>query len=229
MIRAERISKSFQDAGKRIELLSELSFTIAAGQTIALMGQSGAGKSTLLHLIGGFERLDSGEIYLADRPISQLSDREISVLRRQHLGMVFQQFNLIPSLSARDNISFVRRLKGMPAEDDYSRQLIEVFRLQQRLDHYPAQLSGGEQQRVAIARALAARPSLLLADEPTGNLDEHTAQQVMQQLMDAVALNSSTLLLVTHSRRTASYLSETWHLQNAELEQGAILQEDAPC
>ncbi len=217
MIQVANISKSYHDANREIQVFANLSFTIDVGQTVALMGQSGAGKSTLLHLLGGFDRVDAGDIDVNQCRISKMSDTELSVFRRKHLGMVFQQFNLIPSLNALDNITFTRRLNGMPAEDEHTRQLIAVLGLDDRLHHYPAQLSGGEQQRVAIARALASRPDLILADEPTGNLDEETAAGVMQQLMQAVTLDRSTLLLVTHSQATAAHLGAIWRLEKGRL------------
>lgn len=218
MISASQIRKTYTDASNTITVFDDLSFTVKAGETIALMGESGAGKSTLLHLLGGFDQPDSGTISIDGHTITDMTDGPLSRFRRQHLGMIFQQYNLIPSLCARDNISFVRRLNGLYAEDEFTRELISVLKLEQRLDHYPAQLSGGEQQRVAIARALASRPSMILADEPTGNLDERTANQVMEQLMQAVALHNSTLLLVTHSAQTADYLNSTWHLEQGQLQ-----------
>ena len=218
MISASQIRKTYTDASNTITIFDDLSFTVKAGETIALMGESGAGKSTLLHLLGGFDQPDSGTISIDGNTITGMADGPLSRFRRQHLGMIFQQYNLIPSLCARDNISFVRRLNGLYAEDEFTRELISVLKLEQRLDHYPAQLSGGEQQRVAIARALASRPSMILADEPTGNLDERTANQVMEQLMQAVALHNSTLLLVTHSAQTADYLNSTWHLEQGQLQ-----------
>jgi putative ABC transport system ATP-binding protein len=171
----------------------------------------------LLHLLGGFDTISSGEIIINNCNISTMNDAELGKFRRTQLGMIFQQYNLIPSLSALDNITFVRRLNGLPAMDEDTEQLIDVLRLRNRLSHYPAQLSGGEQQRVAIARALAAKPSLILADEPTGNLDEETAAQVMTLLIKAVELNNVTLLLVTHSQTTAAYLQQTWRLEKGQL------------
>ena len=175
MIEVSNIRKQYRDAGKCIRVFDQLSFTLGRGQSAALMGQSGAGKSTLLHLLGGFDRVDAGSILINDNNIADYNDSALSRFRRKHLGMVFQQFNLIESLTALDNISFVRRLNGLTPLDAYTRQLITILDLGDRLGHLPSQLSGGEQQRVAIARALASRPSVLLADEPTGNLDEETA------------------------------------------------------
>ncbi len=217
MIQVEKISKSYLDVDKEVVVFKDLSFQIEAGKTVALMGQSGAGKSTLLHLLGGFDVVDGGEILVDDQRITGMNDAELSVFRRLHLGMIFQQFNLIPSLKARDNISFVRRLNGLPAEDDFTQQLVEVMGLTRRLAHYPRQLSIGEQQRVAIARALAAKPKFILADEPTGNLDEETAAHVMELLIKAVELDDVTLLLVTHSQATADYLQTTWRLEKGRL------------
>ncbi|MFT4925304.1 MAG: putative ABC transport system ATP-binding protein [Phenylobacterium sp.] len=224
MISASNISKTYQDVGKQVTVFDNLSFTINAGETIALMGQSGAGKSTLLHLLGGFDTVSSGEICIDNTPITRMNDSELSVFRRTRLGMIFQQYNLIPSLTALQNITFVRRLNGLPASDDFTQQLIKVLGLEQRLSHYPAQLSGGEQQRVAIARALAAKPSVLLADEPTGNLDEETAAQVMNLLLKAVELDHVTMVLVTHSQTTANYLQRVWQLKQGQLKQGQLKQ-----
>lgn len=217
MIEVDNISKKFKDADRTIQVFDQLSFTLNKGKTVALMGQSGAGKSTLLHVLGGFDQVDSGRVSIDELCLTTMNDAELSQFRRSHLGMVFQQFNLIDSLSALDNITFVRRLNGLDAVDSYTQQIIEALQLQDRLNHFPHQLSGGEQQRVAIARALAARPSVLLADEPTGNLDETTAALVMSQLMDVVAFCQATLFLVTHSPITAGYLQEVWHLEQGKL------------
>lgn len=224
MIVASKLSKNYHDGQRDITVFNDLSFTINSGQTIALMGQSGSGKSTLLHILGGFDNCDSGSVTINNQNIFTMNDSQLSQFRRLNLGMIFQQFNLIPSLSAADNISFVRRLNGLPAQDEFSRELTNVLGLSERLTHYPAQLSGGEQQRVAIARALACRPKVILADEPTGNLDEQTAATVMELLVKAVALDNVTLLLVTHSPTTASYLSDTWQLSKGKLAQGNLTQ-----
>jgi putative ABC transport system ATP-binding protein len=217
LLKVTGLSKQFIDIDKKIAVLQDIDLSIEAGQSIALTGQSGSGKSTLLHLLGGFERADSGSIRFFDSELTTMSDRQLCCFRRRHLGMIFQQFNLIPSLNALDNITFVRRLNGLPAEDSYTRQLISLLELQARLKHYPQQLSGGEQQRVAIARAMASRPAFLMADEPTGSLDEQTADQVMKQLMQAVAEFNTSLLLVTHSAKTAGYLHYQWQLAQGKL------------
>lgn len=217
MIEVANISKQYSDAGKKIRVLDQLSFTLTEGSSVALMGQSGAGKSTLLHVLGGFDQVDSGQITIADKCLTGMNDNALSRFRRQHLGMVFQHYNLIDSLTAVDNITFVRRLNGLSALDNDTRHLIDLLGLSDRLQHLPHQLSGGEQQRVAIARALAAKPSVLLADEPTGNLDEDTAALVMKQLADVATMSGTTLFLVTHSAVTASYLQQIWLLEKGRL------------
>ena len=217
MIKASKLRKSYVDGSRQITVIDGLDLTIEAGQTVALMGQSGSGKSTLLHLLGGFDSTDEGQIVIGDTDITDLDDAALSTFRRRQLGMIFQQYNLIPSLTAKDNLTFVRRLNGLPAMDTDTERLIEVLGLADRLDHFPAQLSGGEQQRVAIGRALAAKPSVILADEPTGNLDEQTAKRVMDLLVEAVALNQVTMLMVTHSPTTAEHLQQVWHLENGAL------------
>ena len=217
MIIANQLSKRYNDGQRDISVFDDLSFSIDAGQTIALMGQSGSGKSTLLHILGGFDNADDGSVKINNHNISTMNDSQLSEFRRLNLGMIFQQFNLIPSLNALDNISFVRRLNGLPEQDDFCLELIDVLGLSNRLTHFPAQLSGGEQQRVAIARAIATKPQVLLADEPTGNLDEQTAANVMELLVKAVGLDNITLLLVTHSQATASYLQNTWQLSQGKL------------
>lgn len=229
MIKVQQLSKIYQDVDRQVTVFDHLDFTLDAGQTVALMGQSGSGKSTLLHLLGGFDNASSGSIIINDHNITTMNDAQLSVFRRTELGMIFQQYNLIPSLSALDNITFVRRLNGLPAIDEATEQLIDVLGLRQRLSHYPAQLSGGEQQRVAIARALAAQPSLILADEPTGNLDEHTAADVMALLVEAVKLHGVTLLLVTHSKTTADYLQHIWLLKQGKLVQNTPKQGNPQC
>jgi putative ABC transport system ATP-binding protein len=217
MISAKNISKTYQDVDRQVNVFNTLNFAINAGQTIALMGQSGSGKSTLLHLLGGFDTVSTGEITINSNNITAMNDAQLSLFRRTQLGMIFQQYNLIPSLNALDNITFVRRLNGLPATDSDTEQLIDVLGLRDRLSHYPAELYGGEQQLVAIARALAAKPAFILADEPTGNLDEETAAQVMTLFLKAVELNNVTMLLVTHSQTTAAYLQQIWRLEKGQL------------
>src|SRR5436305_3281966 len=205
MLSIRKLSKSYRSAGEQVAVLRGVDLTVSAGESVALTGESGSGKSTLLHLIAGLDQADSGEIRLEDTLMSALPDAGRAALRRDRLGLVFQQFNLVPSLDVADNLAFQSRIAGRhdPAWDD---ELVERLGLGGLLKRYPEQLSGGQQQRVAIGRALAARPLLLLADEPTGNLDEATADDVLALARDLVERTGCAFLMVTHSTRLAATL-----------------------
>ncbi len=220
MLSLQHATKSYRDGHQEIPVLRQLSFSMQPGETVALMGESGAGKSTLLHICAGFESLDSGRVLVRQQDLQTLNDVRLSRFRRRYLGVVFQQYNLIPTLTVGDNISFIRRLNRLSGDPEYLATIINTLQLTPLLHQYPETLSGGEQQRVAIARALSHRPALLLADEPTGNLDETNSQRVMQLLIQLVRQHRMTLLLVTHSPQVASYLSRTVHLQHGQIEDG---------
>jgi putative ABC transport system ATP-binding protein len=205
------LTKSYRAAGEEIAVLRGVNLAVRAGESVALTGESGSGKSTLLHLIAGLDAADGGEIRLDNALVSELSDAGRAELRRDRLGLVFQQFNLIPSLSVEDNLVFQARIAGRH-DPDWHRELVERLGLSNFLKRYPEQLSGGQQQRVAIGRALATRPLLLLADEPTGNLDEDTADEVLALARDLVARSGCGFLMVTHSARLAATLDRQVNL-----------------
>jgi putative ABC transport system ATP-binding protein len=205
------LTKAYRSAGEAVEVLRGVNLDVAAGERVALSGESGSGKSTLLHLIAGLDAADGGEIMLADTSLTKLSDAGRAALRRDRLGLVFQQFNLIPSLSVEDNLAFQARIAGRH-DTAWHAELVERLGLRALLKRYPEQLSGGQQQRVAIGRALATRPLLLLADEPTGNLDEATADDVLALTRDLVARTGCGFLMVTHSERLAATLDRQVHL-----------------
>ena len=205
------LTKTYRSAGEQVVVLRGVNLSIAPGERVALTGESGSGKSTLLHLIAGLDNADGGEIRLADTPVSSLSDAGRAALRRDRLGLVFQQFNLIPSLNVEDNLVFQARIAGRH-DAAWHTELVERLGLGGLLKRYPEQLSGGQQQRVAIARALAVKPLLLLADEPTGNLDEATADDVLALARDLVARTGCGFLMVTHSARLAATLDRQINL-----------------
>lgn len=207
------LTKSYRAAGEEIAVLRGVNLSVRAGESVALTGESGSGKSTLLHLIAGLDAADSGEIRLDKALVSELSDAGRAELRRDRLGLVFQQFNLIPSLSVEDNLVFQSRIAARH-DPDWHRELVERLGLTNFLKRYPEQLSGGQQQRVAIGRALATKPLLLLADEPTGNLDEATADDVLALARDLVARSGCGFLMVTHSARLAATLDRQVNLHN---------------
>ena len=198
--------------GTEAPVLRGVSFDLDAGGMLALTGESGSGKSTLLHLIGGLDTADRGVVAIDGMDLTGLDDVGRAALRRGTVGVIFQQFNLIPSLNVAANIAFQARLAGRhdPARD---RVLADKLGLSEHLHKYPEQLSGGQQQRVAIARTLSPRPALVLADEPTGNLDEATADNVLTLLRDLVAETGAGLILVTHSERLAALMPRRLHLR----------------
>jgi len=211
VLSVRHLTKAYRSAGEQVSVLRGVSLNVAAGERVALTGESGSGKSTLLHLIAGLDRADNGEIDFAGTSVSNLNEAGLAALRRDRIGLVFQQFNLIPSLSVQDNLAFQSRIAGRH-DPAWLNELTERLGLSALLDRYPEQLSGGQQQRVAIGRALAVKPLLLLADEPTGNLDEATADDVLALTRDLVARTGCGLLMVTHSIRLAATLDRHIHL-----------------
>ncbi|WP_342078320.1 ABC transporter ATP-binding protein [Yoonia sp. SS1-5] len=216
LLHVDNIHKTYATADGPFPVLRGVSMDLQAGETLALTGESGSGKSTLLHLIGGLDAPDQGQIVLNGQDIAALDDKGRASLRRGQVGVVFQQFNLIPSLKVADNIAFQARLADRH-DPQWCVMLANRLGLEAQLQKYPEQLSGGQQQRVAIARTLAPKPSLVLADEPTGNLDEQTAGTVMDLLLDLVAQSGAGLLMVTHSMALAGRLSRRLHLRAGQV------------
>ncbi len=212
----EEVRKSYRDSEGTVPVLQGVSFAIEAGHTLALTGESGSGKSTVLHIASGLEAADAGAVRVAGQDLTTLDDRALARLRRDEIALVFQQFNLIPSLTVAANISFHAALAGR-VDQAHIDSLVGALGLEAQMGKYPEALSGGQQQRVAIARALAARPRLMLADEPTGNLDEGTAGQVLDQMLDLVAQTGAALMLVTHSPAIAARMDRQLHLQGGRL------------
>ncbi|MEM7269156.1 MAG: ABC transporter ATP-binding protein [Pseudomonadota bacterium] len=210
------VRKSFQDGGKSIPILEDATLRLDAGETLALTGESGSGKSTLLHIVAGLEPVDAGSVTILGKNVTRLAEAERAELRRSTVAVVFQQFNLIPSLTVGDNIAFHAKLSGR-YDDAFASHMIDATGLTAHLDKYPEALSGGQQQRAAILRALVAKPKLLLADEPTGNLDEKTAEAVMAQMLALVAEADAALLLVTHSEKIAAAMDRRAHLSGGVL------------
>ncbi len=216
MLKVSRLSKSYSLPQGTLQVLREVDLQVAAGEAVALTGESGSGKSTLLHLVAGLDESDGGEIVIGGKSMSGESESGRALLRRDRLGLVFQQFNLIPSLKVGDNLAFQARIADR-FDSAWHLELAQRLGLADLLDRYPEQLSGGQQQRVAIGRALAVKPSLVLADEPTGNLDEATADEVVRLARELVARSGCALLMVTHSTRLAGLLDRQVHLSAGRL------------
>jgi putative ABC transport system ATP-binding protein len=216
LLRVADVRKSYPTSEGPLAVLRGVSLELAAGESVALTGESGSGKSTLLHLAGGLDRPDGGAILFEGKDITKLAEGELAGFRRKSVGLVFQQFNLIPSLDVAANLAFQARLAGAH-DPDWCARLAERLGLSKLLDRYPEQLSGGQQQRVAIGRALAGRPQLILADEPTGNLDEATGDAVLDLMLALQAETGAGLLLVTHSQRLAARLARRINLAGGRL------------
>ncbi len=217
MLELRGISKSFHDGESELQVLRGVDLNLETGDSIALTGASGCGKSTLLQIAAGLEGADSGSIRILDRCLESLDEPATALLRRRHLGFVFQQFNLIPGLDVKANILFQRRLNRLPDEDPWVDELVAGLGLGAILKRQVEVLSGGQQQRVAIARALAHRPQLVFADEPTGNLHDSLSRQVMGMLMGLVAESGCSLLLVSHSSEMASFTHRRFLLEEGRL------------
>ena len=211
ILRVSNLNKSYRNSEEWLRVLRGVDISVAAGESVALTGESGSGKSTLLHLIAGLDQADSGEIWFGRSLVSKMSDGHLAELRRNKIGLVFQQFNLIPSLKVTDNLAFQARIAGR-FDPHWQTELVDRLGLEDLLERYPEQLSGGQQQRVAIGRALAVKPLLLLADEPTGNLDEATADEVLRLARDLVRQTGCGFLMATHSARLAGTLDRQVHL-----------------
>ena len=216
LLELKDITKSFSGVDGELEVLRGVSLGLDAGQTLALTGESGSGKSTILHISAGLEVPDGGSLHLEGVEINGLGEAERANLRRSEIGIVFQQFNLIPSLTVEANIGFQASLAGR-RDKTFESELIEELGLSDQLKQYPESLSGGQQQRVAIARALAVRPKLLLADEPTGNLDESTASAVLTAMLDLVGRTGAALMVVTHSVALAEKMDRRVRLKGGVL------------
>ena len=216
LLELKDITKSFSGVDGDVEVLRGVSLQLEAGQTLALTGESGSGKSTILHISAGLEVPNGGSLHLEGIEINGLGEAERANLRRSEIGIVFQQFNLIPSLTVEANIGFQAAL-ARRRDKIFESELVEALGLADQLKKYPESLSGGQQQRVAIARALAVRPKLLLADEPTGNLDESTSSAVLTAMLDLVGRTGAALMVVTHSAALADKMDRRVRLKGGVL------------
>lgn len=204
MLKLHDITKTFASGNGTIKAVDSLSLDVSDGEFLALVGKSGSGKTTLLNLIGGLDTPDSGSITINGTDISCMKEKKLTVFRRKNIGYVFQFFNLIPELTAWENILFPTQLAGVKPELEMINGIISILGIGDRLTHTPSKLSGGEQQRVAIARALVTSPALLLLDEPTGNLDSHSSQTVIKMLCDIRKATGQTIIMVTHDMELSS-------------------------
>jgi putative ABC transport system ATP-binding protein len=205
VVRAVGVWKVYGSGESEVIALRGVDLDIGAGQMTAVMGASGSGKSTLMHCLAGLDEVTRGEVFLGETRVTGLSDSGLTRLRRDRIGFIFQQFNLLPTLSARENIVLPLDIAGRRPDPDWLEMIVKTVHLEDRLRHRPAQMSGGEQQRVACARALVHRPDVVFADEPTGNLDSRSGREILAFLRDSVRRHGQTIVLVTHDPNAASY------------------------
>jgi putative ABC transport system ATP-binding protein len=203
--RAEGLSKFYGSGDAAVAALDDVSVALGEGQFTAIMGPSGSGKSTLLHMLAGLDRPTSGEVYLGDTEITSLNDKALTLLRRDRIGFIFQSFNLLPTMTAAENIVLPMRIAGRKPDEHWVASIVETVGLTGRLSHRPSELSGGQQQRVAAARALASKPQIVFADEPTGALDSKSGAELLGFLRKAVSELGQTVVMVTHDPTAASY------------------------
>ena len=203
--RAEAATKVYGSGDNVVVALDEVTVDFIGGTFTAIMGPSGSGKSTLMHTVAGLDELTSGRVYIGDTDLTTLKDRALTTLRRDRVGFVFQAFNLVPTLTALENITLPTRLAGRKPDGDWIDHVVETVGLRSRLHHRPSELSGGQQQRVAVARALAGEPEIIFADEPTGNLDSRTSAEILEFMRQAVHQLGQTIVMVTHDPVAASY------------------------
>lgn len=220
VLEARQICKSYRDGQQVVRVLQDVNLQIAAGQMVAIVGSSGSGKSTLLHILGTLDTPDSGHIVVAEQQVSRLSNNAKAALRNQKLGFIYQFHHLLMDFSALENVAMPLLIKGVATKQAHTQAaaLLSRVGLGHRLTHKPSELSGGERQRVAIARALVTKPALVLADEPTGNLDQHTAEAIYQLLRELNREFATSFVVVTHDRALAARLDKQYHMADGKLE-----------
>jgi lipoprotein-releasing system ATP-binding protein len=222
LLSVRRVTKTYRISKRTLEVLCGVDIEIARGEFLALRGASGAGKSTLLHLIGGLDSPNSGEIIFEGKNIAQFSEGDLTHFRNRSVGFIFQSYHLLPELNALENVCLPARIARLPAAEAEKRgsELLELVGLKERMDHKPYELSGGEQQRVAIARALIAEPELILADEPTGNLDSHTGAEIIELLKGLCVKRHATLVIATHDAKVATSAQRVMELVDGRIAGG---------
>lgn len=218
ILKTSNLTKTY-DFGVKVNALSDVNFELQKGDLVAIIGDSGSGKSTLLHLLAGVDKPTSGEIYIQDKNINKLSKEELTVFRRRNIGVIYQFFNLIPNISVRKNILLPLLLDNKREDQRYFDEIITTLEIEEKLDRFPKQLSGGEQQRVAIARSLITRPAIILADEPTGNLDRRNSEEITSLFRLVNKRFESTVMIITHDEKVANACDKVYKMVDGRLNQ----------
>jgi putative ABC transport system ATP-binding protein len=217
ILEVQNLCKTYGKGEARVQALDHVSFSVGKGEFIAIVGESGSGKSTLLNVVGALDNPTSGKVLIDGKDIFSMPEKKLTVFRRQNIGFIFQSFNLIPELNVEQNITFPLLLNYQRPDQKYVEELLEILGLKERRKHLPSQLSGGQQQRVAIGRALAARPAIIMADEPTGNLDSKNSQEVITLLKSMSAKYRQTILMITHNENHADATDRVLRMTDGRL------------
>ena len=217
ILEAKGLVKYYGKGENLVKAVDHSSFSVERGEFVAIVGTSGSGKTTILNLIGGLDYADQGEIIIDGQKINHMKPDELTVFRRRKIGFIFQNYNLVSVIKVKKNITMPVELDGNKPDEDYIRRITEMLHIENKLKNYPGQLSGGQQQRVAIARALAAKPAILLADEPTGNLDSKTSAQVMGLLREVSQELNQTVVMITHNEEIAQLADRTIHIEDGKI------------
>lgn len=203
ILRVENLTKTYGEGNAKVTALDNVSFTVNKGEFVAIIGPSGSGKSTLLHIIGGVDKATEGKVYIDGTDIYSLNETKLAIFRRRQIGLIYQFYNLIPVLNVEENITLPMLLDGKKPDKKHLNEILDTLKLKERVSHLPNQLSGGQQQRVSIGRAIINNPAIVLADEPTGNLDSKNSQEIMELLSDSNKRNNQTLIVITHDEKIA--------------------------
>lgn len=217
MLKVENLCKTYGTKETKVEALKNVSFSVSKGEFIAIVGPSGSGKSTLLHILGGVERPTSGHVYVEGEDIVFQNENSLALYRRRQVGLIYQFYNLIPILNVKENISLPVLLDGKKPDEKYLQELIEILGLQNRVNHLPNELSGGQQQRVSIGRSLIYHPALLLADEPTGNLDSKSSEEIMELLEMSNQKYGQTIIMITHDEELAMHAKRIISIEDGQI------------
>lgn len=217
ILRTENLCKSYEEGGNKVHALKDVNISINKGEFVAIVGPSGSGKSTLLHLLGGVDRPTSGKVFINGVDIYSLDEKDLAIFRRRQVGLIFQFYNLIPVLTAEENVTLPLILDNKKPDKEFMDDLIRTLGLQDRRNHLPSQLSGGQQQRVSIGRAMMYKPAIVLADEPTGNLDSKNSKEIMELLKLSVRKYNETLIVITHDIKIAATADRIIHIEDGEI------------
>lgn len=223
ILKIKNLCKTYGKGNTKVEALKNINLTINEGEFAVVVGPSGSGKSTFLHIVGGVEKATSGEVVIENTAINNLNEKELSIMRRRKIGFVFQFYNLLPVLTAEENMVMPLLLDGKEVDKDYLEEIMDILGIKDRRDHLPSQLSGGQQQRVSIGRALANKPALILADEPTGNLDSKNSREIIELLRYSAKKYNQTLIVITHDLRIAKLADRVISIEDGEITSNEVV------